>query len=216
MWARCLFSVELKDVYYVYFFGENNRKKKFEYFCASFVKKKILWNALTRRSLESTHLTSLRPMPALGLSSVGSDLISKFSPAASSAIQRLFHLLRCSDRFSIHRPARRGPNAAAALAVVAASSPYVSPPVAGLPVARFIPGDRGGGYEGTRGGASFSSRSSLVAEGSSPRRGAQSAIPGTVAFRARAVGKCFLAGTYRQSWHSTAMIPLWQKIFMKL
>ena len=105
---------------------------------------------------------SPRLMAALGLSSAGPVLISIYFALASRATQRLFHLFRCSDLLSIQRPARKGPAvddaAAAAPAVWDIDDPtYVSPPVTGLPVASLMPGDKGGGYEGVRGGASASS-----------------------------------------------------------
>ena len=126
--------------------------------------------------------------PALeGLSSFGPAFISTVCP--SRRTHRLFHLRRCSDLFNIHRPARRGPFTVVALAAATTtaeeeevnnevtndderSPPYVFPSVTGLPVASLMPGDRGGGYDGVRGGASSG-------------RGAQSAMAA-----ASAICKC--------------------------
>lgn len=83
---------------------------------------------LTRRSVESTHLTTPRLTPVLGVSSAGSGLfVFQLLPIGVDRNLSLFHLRRCADRFSIHRQARRGPVAATVLVVVTVTSPHVSP-----------------------------------------------------------------------------------------
>lgn len=64
------------------------------------------------------------------------------APEVSRTTHRLYHCFRYSERRSIHRPDLSGP-----------SSPTDVPD---RPVARFIPGDMGGWYEGVRGASSSS------------------------------------------------------------